>query len=311
LWRESRCVASRCACAFLHITPLSSPITKTPSFDNAEAYESGKAEEVMGAALKDLAWPRSSYVLSTKIYWGGPGPNDTGLSRKHILEGTRACLDRLGVEYVDLLFAHRPDPETPMEETVRAFNACLDKGWALYWGTSEWSAAELADAWRVADRLGLVGPAFEQPQYNLLERKRVEVEYGPLYESVGLGLTTWSPLASGVLTGKYGGGVPAGSRLADPKYAAMLKDKLDPAILAKVDKLAPIAKGLGCSLAQLGVAWAAANPHVSTVILGASKPDQLADNLGALAVVPKLTPEVLARIEAVMETKPEPVQKWR
>jgi voltage-dependent potassium channel beta subunit len=265
----------------------------------------------MGAALKDLAWPRSSYVLSTKIYWGGPGPNDTGLSRKHILEGTRACLDRLGVEYVDLLFAHRPDPETPMEETVRAFNACLDKGWALYWGTSEWSAAELADAWRVADRLGLVGPAFEQPQYNLLERKRVEVEYGPLYESVGLGLTTWSPLASGVLTGKYGGGVPAGSRLADPKYAAMLKDKLDPAILAKVDKLAPIAKGLGCSLAQLGVAWAAANPHVSTVILGASKPDQLADNLGALAVVPKLTPEVLARIEAVMETKPEPVQKWR
>ena len=163
----------------------------------------------------------------------------------------------------------------------------------------------------MADRLGLVGPAFEQPQYNLLERKRVEVEYGPLYESVGLGLTTWSPLASGVLTGKYGGGVPAGSRLADPKYAAMLKDKLDPAILAKVDKLAPIAKGLGCSLAQLGVAWAAANPHVSTVILGASKPDQLADNLGALAVVPKLTPEVLARIEAVMETKPEPVQKWR
>ena len=265
----------------------------------------------MGAALKDLAWPRSSYVLSTKIYWGGPGPNDTGLSRKHILEGTRACLDRLGVEYVDLLFAHRPDPETPMEETVRAFNVCLERGWALYWGTSEWSAAELADAWRVADRLGLVGPAFEQPQYNLLERKRVEVEYAPCYESFGLGLTTWSPLASGVLTGKYGGGVPAGSRLADPKYAAMLKDKLDPVILAKVDKLAPIAKELGCSLAQLGVAWVAANPRVSTVILGASKPDQLADNLGALAVVPKLTPEVMERIEAVVETKPEAVQKWR
>jgi voltage-dependent potassium channel beta subunit len=266
----------------------------------------------MGAALKDLAWPRSSYVISTKIFWGGPGVNESGLSRKHVVEGTAACLARLGLDHVDVLFAHRPDPATPMEEVVRAFNACIEKGWAHYWGTSEWSAAEITDAWRVADRLGLIGPACEQPQYNLFERERVEKEYGPLYESVGTGLTVWSPLCSGVLTGKYSGGaIPPGSRMSVDKYHAMLQAKLDPEVLKKVDELMPIAAELNCSVAQLAIAWAACNPQVSTVILGASKPEQLAENLGALAMLPRLTPDVMARIEGVVGTKPAPVRKFR
>ncbi|KAI8819084.1 NADP-dependent oxidoreductase domain-containing protein [Fimicolochytrium jonesii] len=282
-------------------------------FDNAEVYAGGESEKSMGRAIKHFGWKRSSLVISTKIYWGGAGSNDKGLSRKHIIEGTKASLERLDLDYVDLIFAHRPDNLTPMHEIVRAFNWVIEKGYAFYWGTSEWSAEQISDAHRVADSLGLIGPLMEQPQYNMLHRERFEVEYAPLYAKYGLGTTIWSPLASGVLTGKYNSGVvPEDSRFGYKKDAvvqrireASLDSEEGKAKLKKVVALEPIAKKLDCTLAQLALAWCLANKNVSTVITGASRAEQVKENVKALAVLPKLTPEVLAEIEKILDNKPE------
>eukprot|EP00882_Tetradesmus_deserticola_P001560 GHRQ01001683.1.p1 GENE.GHRQ01001683.1~~GHRQ01001683.1.p1 ORF type:complete len:325 (+),score=119.43 GHRQ01001683.1:212-1186(+) len=273
-------------------------------FDNAEVYAKGQAEEIMGKAIKELGWKRSDLVISTKVFWGGQGPNDTGLSRKHIIEGTQASLARLQLEYVDVLFCHRPDPNTPIEETVRAMNWVINQGWALYWGTSEWSAEQLQEAWRICERLGLIGPACEQPEYNMFARKKVEDEFKPIYDSHGLGLTTWSPLASGILTGKYSGGeVPEGSRFALADYKEMAQKKLveKRAQVEAVDKLKPIAEQLGCTLAQLALAWCLKNPHVSTVITGSTRVEQVKENMEAIKVVPKITDELLKKIHDITE----------
>ncbi|KAK9803964.1 hypothetical protein WJX72_008571 [[Myrmecia] bisecta] len=282
-------------------------------FDNAETYGEGQAEVILGQALKDLGYKRSDLVLSTKIFFGRghvfgapKHANARGLSRKHIVEGMNDSLAALQTDYVDVVLAHRPDPETPVEETVRAFNHVIDKGQAYYWGTSEWSAAQIQEAWDVAQRLDLIGPIVEQPQYNLLERAKVEKEYLPLYDKYGLGLTTWSPLAGGLLTGRYSkASIPEDSRWKTEffgkfKDMVFVEEKLD-----KVDKLKPIAEELGVSLAQLSLAWAYKNPHVSTILLGGSKPAQIVDSLQSVAVVEKLTPEVLAKIDAALGTKPE------
>ena len=273
-------------------------------FDNAEVYAGGHSEEIMGAALKQLAWPRLNYVVSSKYFWGldrqGEAVNrkDT-LNRKYLMQAVDGSLKRFGLEHIDLIYCHRPDPHTPVEETVRAMNDLIVQGKALYWGTSEWSAADLRAAWDVADRHGWHKPVVEQPQYHLFHRKRVEQEYARLYDDIGLGLTTWSPLASGLLTGKYRSGVPEGSRGAMETMAFLRDGLTDAAKNAAVAQLEPIAAELGGTLAQLALAWVASNPRVSSVITGASKVSQLQDNLGALAVLDKLTPEVKARIDAV------------
>ena len=273
-------------------------------FDNAEAYAGGHSEEIMGAALKALGWPRLNYVVSSKYFWGldrqGDAVNrkDT-LNRKYLMQAVDGSLKRFGLEHIDLIYCHRPDPHTPVEETVRAMNDLIVQGKALYWGTSEWSAADIRAAWDVADRHGWHKPVVEQPQYHLFHRKRVEQEYARLYDDIGLGLTTWSPLASGLLTGKYRSGVPEGSRGAMETMAFLRDGLTDAAKNAAVAQLEPIAAELGGSLAQLALAWVASNPRVSSVITGASKGSQLQDNLGALAVLDKLTPEVKARIDAV------------
>lgn len=279
-------------------------------FDNAETYAAGASEALMGQAIArgvaDGVWTREALVVTTKLFFGTRrgGANAVGLSRKHIAEGLAASLQRLGLAYVDVVYAHRPDPLTPIEEVVRAFNNAIDKGQAFYWGTSEWSAAAIAEAVGVAARLGLVGPLCEQPEYNLFARQRVEVEYAPLYASMGLGLTTWSPLASGVLTGKYSAHVvPAGSRLALESYKFLHAAKIEGDEAWQVgaaDALKPIAAEVGCSLAQLSIAWVLKNKHVSTCILGATSVAQLRENLGALAFVDALTPALLARIEAAV-----------
>eukprot|EP00897_Mesotaenium_endlicherianum_P001985 jgi/Mesen1/1814/ME000141S00987 len=277
-------------------------------FDNAEVYAGGKAEEIMGQAIRELGWKRSDLVISTKIFWGGQGPNDKGLSRKHIVEGTRASLKRLSMDYVDVLYCHRPDPSTPVEETVRAMN----HGWAFYWGTSEWSSAQIIEAWEVAKRLNLVGPAVEQPEYNLLAREKVEAEYVSLYKSYGLGLTTWSPLASGVLSGKYSkDSIPPDSRLALASYKHMATRKLADEVLDKVQALKPIAEELGVSMAQLALAWCAKNPHVSSVITGATKEAQIEENMKALDALEKLTPEIMQRIESIVKSKPKLSDNYR
>jgi voltage-dependent potassium channel beta subunit len=282
-------------------------------FDNAEVYEAGKAEEVMGQAFKELDLPRSSYVLTTKIFWGpGKDVNAKGLSRKHIIEGTKASLKRLQADYVDVIFAHRPDPATPIEETVRAFNYLIDHGYAFYWGTSEWTAQQLEQAYGIADRLGLIPPSCEQPQYNIFERKKLEGEYLPLFEKYGLGTTIWSPLASGLLTGKYSKDhIPEGSRLAIEKYKGIKESSLVDDKLEKVDKLKEVAKDLGATLPQLALAWAAHNPNVSTVLMGGTKTEQLEDNLQALKFLDKLTPEVLQKIDDIFQNKPEAVRSYR
>ncbi len=273
-------------------------------FDNAEVYAGGRSEEVMGAALKQLGWPRLNYVVSTKFFWGldraGEGVNrkDT-LNRKYLMQAIDGSLQRFGLDFIDLIYCHRPDPHTPLEETVRAMNDIIQQGKALYWGTSEWSASDIHAAWQIADRQGWHKPLMEQPQYHLFHRSRVERDYARLYEDTGLGLTTWSPLASGLLTGKYRSGVPEGSRGAMENMAFLREGLLDPAKNAAVMQLQPIAAELGATLAQLAIAWVAKNPRVSTVITGASKLSQLQGNLGALALLDKLTPEVLARIDAV------------
>ncbi|MCO5558487.1 hypothetical protein L7F22_012071 [Adiantum nelumboides] len=282
-------------------------------FDNAEVYANGKAEEIMGQAIKDLQWKRSDLVISTKIFWGGQGVNDVGLSRKHIIEGTQACLRRLQMEYVDVLFCHRPDTSTPIEETVRAMNFVIEKGWAFYWGTSEWDAQQITEAWAVASRLGLIGPAVEQPQYNLLARDRVEVEYAPLYQKYGLGLTIWSPLGSGVLTGKYSlnNPPPPDSRFALENYKNLASRKLVDEILTKVDELRPIAENLNVTLAQLAIAWCVKNEHVSTVITGATKEQQVVENMESLKIVDLLTEDIVDKIERIVKSKPKKPETFR
>jgi len=283
-------------------------------FDNAEVYAGGRAEEIMGEVIRRVGWTRSDLVISTKIFWGGEGPNDRGLSRKHIVEGTDASLKRLGLDYVDLLFCHRADLHTPVEETVRAMNHIIDQGKALYWGTSEWPAERILEAYHVARKNGLIPPLMEQPQYHLFHRDRVEREYLPLYDRCGLGTTTWSPLASGLLTGKYADGIPEGSRPTLPGYE-WLRDRFEDdearRRIAMVKQLAAIAADLGGSMAQLAIAWCLKNPHVSTVILGASRRQQLQENLAAMKLVERLDDEVMERIEAVVQNCPEAEQDWR
>lgn len=268
-------------------------------FDGAEAYAHGKAETAMGNVLKRKGWRREGLVLSTKLYWGGEGPNDTGLSHKHIIEGFHAALKRWQVDYLDLCFCHRPDPNTPIDETVRAMDLLVRQGKLFYWGTSEWSADDITAAFTAAAEQHLTPPTMEQPQYNLLTRERMEEEYLPVFRDFGYGTTIWSPLASGVLTGKYNQGVPANSRLSLPNYAWLKEAALTPEALATVAALEPIAKELSCSLAQLAIAWCLKNPNVSSVITGATKPTQVTENFKALEVVPKLTADVMARIDGI------------
>ncbi|HEX7465735.1 MAG TPA: aldo/keto reductase [Usitatibacter sp.] len=267
-------------------------------FDNAEVYAAGKSEEIMGEALKKLAWPRLKYIVSTKFFWGiTEGPNEKStLNRKYLMNAIDGSLARLQLDYVDLVYCHRADPSTPMEETVWAMHDMIDRGKALYWGTSEWSAAQIVEAWQVADRHHLRKPVMEQPEYNLFHRSRVEREYAKLYDDIGLGLTTWSPLASGLLTGKYRAGVPSDSRGAMPRMKFLVEGLTDKKRNDAVAKLESVAKDLGCSLAQLAIAWCARNPHVSTVITGASKVSQVEENLRAADFIEKLTPEVMQRI---------------
>ncbi len=283
-------------------------------FDNAEAYAHGKAETTMGKVIKKAGWKRKDLVISTKIFWGGKGPNDRGLSRKHIFEGLNASLQRLQMDYVDLVFCHRPDIYTPIEETVWAMNQAIQQGKALYWGTSEWSAYQILDAYRIARREHLIPPLMEQPEYNMFHRERVEKEYAPLYDETGLGTTIFSPLASGLLTGKYNQGLPPGTR-ANLKGYEWLKEWIESEEsqqnIAKARQLAPLADELGCSMAQLALAWCLKNQHVSTVITGASRPDQVSENLGSLEVVGKLTPDIMERIEEILDNKPEPIEDER
>jgi voltage-dependent potassium channel beta subunit len=293
-------------------------------FDNAEVYAGGMSETIMGQVLKKTGWRRSDLVISTKIFWGGTpqgpgkpfkyGPNDRGLSRKHILEGTDASLGRLQLDYVDLIFCHRPDIDTPIEETVRAMNHVIQQGKALYWGTSEWSAAQIRQAYDIARREHLIPPTMEQPQYNMFHRERVEAEYAALYDEIGLGTTIWSPLASGILTGKYNDGIPGGSRLSLENYQWLRPELESDAGRAKVEKvrrLAPIARELGCTMAQLAIAWCLTNEDVSTVITGASASAQVTENMKALDVAPLLTGEVQERIEEILDNRPQSEQNWR
>ena len=273
-------------------------------FDNAEAYAGGQGEVVMGQALKRLGWPRLNYIVSTKFFWGLDRQGDSvnrkdTLNRKYLSQAIDGSLQRFGLDHIDIVYCHRSDPHTPIEETVRAMSDMITQGKALYWGTSEWSAGDIASAWQIADRHHLHKPVVEQPQYHLFHRRRVEQEYARLYGDIGLGLTTWSPLASGLLTGKYRDGVPAGSRGALDNMAFLRDNLTDTAKNAAVAALAPIAVELGASLAQLAIAWATRNPRVSSVITGASRLGQLQDNLGALAVADRLTPELMARIDAL------------
>ena len=273
-------------------------------FDNAEVYASGQSEVVMGQAFKALKWPRLNYIVSTKFFWGLSREGNTvnrmdTLNRKYLSQAIDGSLQRMGLDFIDLVYCHRPDPHTPIEETVWAMSDMVSRGKALYWGTSEWSAAEIRAAWDIADKHHLHKPVMEQPQYHLFHRKRVEQEYARLYEDFGLGLTTWSPLASGLLTGKYKDGIPAGSRGAMQSMDFLAASLTDPAKKAAVVQLEAVAASLGCTLAQLAIAWVAKNPHVSSVITGASKLSQLQSNLGAVAVIDKLTPELMTRLDEI------------
>ena len=283
-------------------------------FDNAEVYAQGRAETMMGSIIKKMGWKRSDLVLSTKIFWGGNGPNDQGLSRKHILEGTEAALRRLQTDYVDLIFCHRADSDTPIEETVRAMNHLIDQGKALYWGTSEWSAEQISAAYHIARKEHLIPPTMEQPEYNMFRRERVEKEYLTLYKEIGLGTTIWSPLASGLLTGKYDKGIPEGTRVSLTGYK-WLRQRFESEEgrhkIEKVLQLSHVAEDLQTTMPKLAIAWCLKNPHVSTVITGASKPEQVSENMTALDVVPKLTEEVLDRIEHILDNKPSPEPKFR
>lgn len=276
-------------------------------FDNAEAYAGGEAETIMGEVFKKAGWRRASYLVSTKFFWGlNEGPNERNtLNRKYLMQAIDGSLKRFQLDYVDLIFCHRPDANTPIEETVWAMHNIIESGKALYWGTSEWSAAEYMAAWQIAERHHLHKPQMEQPQYNMLWRNRVEKEYERLYETTGMGLTIWSPLASGLLTGKYNDGIPADSRANLPGYEWLKSMITDPSRLEAVRNLAPVAADLGVPMAQLALAWAAKNPHVSTVITGATRVAQVQENMKALELLPKLTPDVMARIDGILNNKPQ------
>jgi voltage-dependent potassium channel beta subunit len=282
-------------------------------FDNAEGYEAGKSELVMGQAIQELGWSRDSYIVSSKVFWGGEKPTQRGLSAKHVTEACHAALKRLRVEHLDLYFCHRPDIDTPIEETVRAMHNLIVQGKVLYWGTSEWSGQQITEAHLVARRDGLTPPTMEQPQYNLFEREKVERDYAPLYDTFGLGTTIWSPLASGLLTGKYNDGIPQDSRAALPGYEwlrEIIEGPKGKRRLPQVAALAKIAEAAGLPIHHMALLWCLHNPRVSTVILGASKLEQLHDNLGALDRKAALTDDVLAAIEEVVQNKPEAPQRY-
>ncbi len=276
-------------------------------FDNAEVYAGGKSESVMGSVLKKMGWRRGSYIVSTKFFWGlNNGPNEKNtLNRKYLLEAVDGSLSRLQLDYVDLVFCHRADPETPIEETVWAMHDIISRGKALYWGTSEWSAAEIMEAWQIADKHHLHKPVMEQPQYNMFHRDRVEKEYARLYQDIGLGTTIWSPLSSGMLTGKYVNGIPDDSRGSLKGYEWLKSRLTDPVQVEMVKRLLPIAADLDITMAQMALAWCMKNPNVTTVITGASRVDQVKENMKALDAVEKLTPEVMERIEKALGNKPE------
>lgn len=273
-------------------------------FDNAEAYASGKSEEVMGQILNKMNWDRSTFIVSSKVFWGGDKPNQKGLMRKHVVEACHAALRRLQVDYLDLFYCHRPDIDTPIAETVWTMHNLIQQGKILYWGTSEWNAQQITEAHLVAEKYNLIGPSMEQPQYNLFERSKLEKEYLPLFENYGMGTTVWSPLASGVLTGKYLKGIPKGSRM-EIESLSWIKDKVwSPENQEKVQALHNLASDLGVSLTNMSLAWCLKNSNVSSVILGATKTHQLEENLKSLEVLPKLTTELMEKIDEVMGNKP-------
>ena len=282
-------------------------------FDNAEGYERGGSEKVMGQAIRELGWTRDSYVVSSKVFWGGDKPTQRGLSAKHVTDACHAALKRLQVEYLDLYFCHRPDIDTPIEETVRAMDNLVRQGKVIYWGTSEWSAQQITEAHVAAAKWGLTPPVMEQPQYNIFERAKVEGDFAPLYDTFGLGTTIWSPLASGLLTGKYNDGVPQDARAALPGYEWLrdiITGEQGRARIEKVKKLAKVADEAGLPIHHMALLWCLKNPRVSTVILGASKLSQLTDNLKALEAKAKLTPDVMAAIEAIAANKPAEPQRF-
>ena len=282
-------------------------------FDNAEVYAHGEAETIMGKALKKLGWSRDSYLVSSKVIFGSvkdPKPTQRGLSRKHIFEACDQAIQRLGVDYLDLYFCHRPDPKVPMEEIVRAMSHLIQLGKVFYWGTSEWSAQQIMEAYGIARQYNLIPPTMEQPEYNMFQRVRIEVEYARLYDVIGLGTTIWSPLASGILTGKYSDGIPDDTRMNLPGYEWLrkhLESEKGQHKVAKAAALASVAEELGVSMPKLALAWCLKNPNVSTVILGATRLEQLTENLGALEVVKLLSDEVMVQIEEVLNNKPEPI----
>ena len=273
-------------------------------FDNAEIYANGESEIIMGKILKKVGWSRDTYILSSKVFWGGEKPTQIGLSRKHISDACHAALKRLQVEYLDLFFCHRPDPETPIEETVRAMDVLIQQGKVLYWGTSEWEAEQLSEAYSVAQNFNLTPPTMEQPEYNLFNRGKIEKDYLPLYKQYGLGTTTWSPLASGLLTGKYNHGFPSNSRVFVKGYE-WIKEKFESEEtiqkIGKVKELQPIAESLNISLTQLSLGYCIKNPNVSTVILGATKKEQLKENLSTLQILDKITEKTLMKIKIIMD----------
>ena len=280
-------------------------------FDNAEVYAMGQSEIIMGKVLRKMQWPRDSYIVSSKVMFGSvenPLPTQYGLNSKHVVEACHQALERLNVDYLDLYFCHRPDPETPIEETVRAMNDLIHQGKVLYWGTSEWSAQQLMEAYSIARQSNLNPPTMEQPQYNMFHRQRFEVEYGRLYEAIGLGTTIWSPLASGLLTGKYNEGMPDDTRVSLPGYEwlrEMFESQEWQERLQKVRTLTTMAEEMGTNMARLAIAWTLKNPNVSTVITGASRVEQVHDNLQALEVAEMLTDDVMAEIEKILDNKPE------
>ena len=273
-------------------------------FDNAEVYAHGKSEEVMGKILSEAGWSRDTFLVSSKVFWGGDQPNQTGLSRKRVVEACHAALKRLQVDYLDFYFCHRPDKNTPMEETVWAMHNLIQQGKVLYWGTSEWSAQEVQEAMMVARQNNLIGPSMEQPQYNMLVRRKLEVEFFKLFRDYGYGTTIWSPLASGILTGKYNNGIPKGSRLTRDELTWLREKLLNDENIKKVAELVLLAEELGTTAAKLAIAWCLKNPNVSTVITGATKLEQLKQNLESLEVVGKLTDDVMNLIESILDNKP-------
>lgn len=283
-------------------------------FDNAEVYAGGKSETMMGEAIASLGWTRDSYCVSSKAFWGGDKPTQSGLSRKHLVDACHAALKRLRVDYLDMFFCHRPDLDTPVEETVRTMNDLIHQGKILYWGTSEWSAQRITEAYAVARQYGLIGPTMEQPEYNMFNREKVERDYLPLYREYGMGTTIWSPLCSGILSGKYQGGIPKDSRMAQPGYE-WLKKRLESEVgkdrIKKTNALIEIADGLGAKVSQLAIAWCLRKPFVSTVILGASKSEQLTENLGALSVLPKLNDKILNQMESILSNTPDEEESFK